>query len=126
MPELSDLEKYSEAPGTEGAVGYWIYNVKDDSLRLSEGIKNVLGFESCIDCSFTKFKSLILGVDVAKFTTGFDNWINGDTSQLIQVRLVDKFNQIRTIQIKGRLRSDIEDDDILLYGAYIDISFWTN
>ncbi len=126
MPELSKLEKYNDSPGLEGAVGYWIYNVQDDTLNLSEGIKRSLGLEAQTECAFSTFKSLIIGADVPRFVKQFNEWINGDTSSIIQVRIVDTHNNVRIIQIKGRLRSDIRNNEIILYGAYIDISYWTN
>lgn len=123
MPELSRLEKYN---GLEGAVGYWIYNVEEDVLTLSEGVKKILGLDKCTKFAFSSFKSLIIGVDIPKFVQTFNDWINGNTSKIIQIRVVDVKNNIRVIQIKGRLRSNIRNNEIMLYGAYIDISYWSN
>lgn len=126
MSELHKLEKHNESPGIDGAVGYWIYNLKDDDLNLSEGIKQVLGLEQCTKCAFSSFKSLIIGMDVPHFIHIFNEWIKGDTSKIIQFRMVDASDNIRTVQMKGHMRSKIDNNDIVLYGAYIDISYWSN
>ena len=126
MPKQNKIEKHNESPALRGAVGYWIYNVKNDRLNLSEGIKETLGLEQCTHLAFSSFKSLIIGADVPKFAQTFNDWINGNTNKIIQARIVDRHNNIRIIQIKGRLRGDMRNDEIMLYGAYIDISYWAN
>jgi len=126
MSGLHRLEKHNDSPSIDGAVGYWIYNVKEDSFDLSEGIKQVLGLEHCTKCAFSTFKSLIIGTDVPQFVHNFDDWLNGDTSKIIQFKVVDISDNIRVVQMKGRLREDLDEDQIVLYGAYIDISYWSN
>ncbi|MGQ1785832.1 MULTISPECIES: hypothetical protein [unclassified Saccharicrinis] len=126
MPKVSESEKYNESPNIQGAIGYWMYNVQEDILQLSDGIKHVLGLDKCTSCAFSSFKSLIVVADLQRFVQGFNEWINGDTTKIIQVRIIDDSGNIRLIQIKGHLRSDIRNNEIVLYGAYIDISYWTN
>ncbi|WP_075590357.1 hypothetical protein [Labilibacter marinus] len=126
MPGFHKLKDHSSSPHSEGAVGYWIYNVKDDVLNLSEGIKKSLGLEQCTSFAFSSFKSLIVGADVPTFVKTFNEWINGNSSPIAQIRIVDSNNEIRLVQIKGRLRSDIRNEEMVLYGAYIDISYWSN
>ncbi|GAF01591.1 hypothetical protein [Saccharicrinis fermentans] len=123
---MLEKEKYNESPNLEGAIGYWMYNVQEDTLRLPQRIKHILGLNKYSQCAFSSFKSIIIGADIPRFVKGFNAWINGDTSKIIQVRIVDSNNIVRVIQIKGHLRTDIRNSEMVLYGAYINISYWTN
>jgi len=122
MPEFSDLEKLNEPTGIANSIGFWIYYIQEDTLVLSKNTIENFGIKIDIPCSMVSFKSHILGVDIPIFVQGLEKWLVGDISSIICIRIIDNDKQIKTLQIKGRVRFNKYGDSIQLYGAYIDIS----
>lgn len=122
MPEFSDLEKLNEHVGIANSIGDWIYHIQEDVLNLSGDTRENFGINLDIPCRMASFKSRILSVDISLFVQCFDKWLIGDTSNVIRIRIIDNDKQIKTLQIKGRVRFDDSGVAVQLYGAYIDIS----
>lgn len=122
MPEFSDLEKLNEPPGIANSIGFWIYLIQEDIIKLSKDTMENFGIKIDIPCSMESFKSHILGVDISLFSQSIEKWIIGDTSNIIRIRIIDNDKQIKTLQIKGRVRFNKSGEAVQLYGAYIDIS----
>ncbi len=126
MQESFDFNMINESKEIAGTVDFFIYKVSDDSIQISSTMKNVLGLKCNDPCYLSNIKSLIIGVDIPVFIQQFEKWLNGDTSNIIQIRLVDSENQIRTIQLKGHLRFDHNQNVKSVYGAFFDISYLGN
>ncbi len=126
MQESFDFNMINESKETGSTVDFFIYRISDDSIQLSLNMKQLLGLNCTETCYLSNIKSLIVGVDVPVFINHFDKWLNGDTSHIIQIRLVDSKNQIRTLQIKGNIRYDENQNIQTIYGAFFDISYLGN
>ncbi|MCW3805217.1 hypothetical protein [Plebeiibacterium marinum] len=117
---ISDLKEIT------ASVDFFIYRVADDSINISSGTKRSLGINCNDTCYLSNIKSLIIGVDIPVFVQKFAKWLKGDVSEIIQVRIIDAKNQMRTIQIKGHLRYDENQNVVSVYGAFFDISYLGN
>lgn len=126
MSEFLDLEKLNDPLGTAHSIGFWIYYLQEDRLKLSKSSMENFGIKTEEPYSLIRFKSHILGVDIPIFIQGLKKWLMGDTSSIISIRIINNHNQLKTFQIKGHIRFDEDGDAIQLYGAYIDISNWEN
>ncbi len=126
MQEPFDLNMINESKEIAGTVDFFIYKISDDSMQISSNMKQALGLSCGETCYLSNIKSLIIGIDIPVFIQHFTKWLNGNTSNIIQVRLVDSNNQIRTIQMKGHLRFDENQNVQSIYGAFFDISYLGN
>jgi len=126
MQESFDFNMINESKEIVGTVDFFIYKISDGTIQLSSNMKTVLGLNYNNTCYLSNIKSLIIGVDIPGFVQQFDKWLNGDTSKIIQVRIVDSNNQIRTLQLKGHLRFDENQNIKSIYGAFFDISYLGN
>ncbi|TLX72167.1 hypothetical protein E9993_19070 [Labilibacter sediminis] len=122
MPEFSDLEKLNEPAGIANSIGFWIYHIVDDMLKLSTNSMENFGIKNEVPLDLVSFKSHILGIDIPVFLNSFGKWLEGDCSDIMHIRVIDTKKNIKTMQIKGHARRDEEGNVVQLYGAYIDIS----
>ncbi len=126
MQKFYDFNMINDSKEIVGSVDFFIYKVSDDSIQISSNMKNILGLKCNESCYLSNIKSLIIGVDIPIFIQQFEKWLNGDTSKIIQIRLVDSDNRLRTIQLKGHLRFDHNGSVKSVYGAFFDISYLGN
>ena len=63
MPEFSDLEKLNEPAGIANSIGFWIYNIQNDIIKLSTNSMENFGIKTEVPLDLVSFKSHILGVD---------------------------------------------------------------
>jgi hypothetical protein len=108
------------------AVSFWMYHPKTDEIDFSTDVKKMLGLTEDEVCYLSRIKSMILGVDIPCFLQYLHKWMEGDTSEIVQVRIIDCKKQMRTIQIKAHIRFGNEGAEELLYGAYFDVDVLKN
>ncbi len=126
MQESFGFNMINDSKEVAGSVDFFIYKVADDSIQISSNMKNILGLKCNEKCYLSTIKSLIIGVDIPTFIQQFKKWLDGDVSNIIQIRLVDSENEVRKIQLKGHLRYDENQSVKSVYGAFFDISYLEN
>jgi hypothetical protein len=126
MKRLSPLKDVNNSIVFAGSVGFFIYDIESDIINIADNTKRLLGLINDKECTLSTIKSLIIGIDIPVFLQQFRLWLNGDTSGIIQVRIVDVYNQLRTIQIKGHARYEQGEQVKSIYGAYFDVSVLGN
>ncbi len=126
MKRLSPLKDVNNPIVFAGSVDFFIYDIESDTIKISDDTRRLLGLINDEECNLSTIKSLIIGIDIPVFLKQLRLWLNGDTSGIIQVRIVDVYNQLRTIQIKGHARYGEGEQVKLIYGAYFDISVLGN
>ncbi len=103
-------------------VDYFIFYLDNDIIKISSKTKKILGIKDKGAITLSQIKSIIIGSDVSHFVNQINTWIQGDTSNIIQIKIMDYYKMIRTIQIKGHLRYDSNGNIICIYGAYVDLT----
>ncbi len=103
-------------------VDYFIYYINNDIVKISSKTKRNIGIKTKDPLTLSQFKTRILKQDIPMFTNQLYKWILGDTSQIIQIKIIDKHEHVRPIQIKGHLRTDEKGNVIYIFGAYVDLS----
>jgi hypothetical protein len=107
-------------------VSFWMYHPKTDIVELTENAQKSLGLAEDEVCHLSRIESMILGVDLPCFLQNLHKWLKGNTSGVVQIRIIDCHKQMRTIQIKAHIRIDDEGTVKTLYGAYFDIGILKN
>ncbi len=107
-------------------VDYFIYYINNDIVKISTRTKRNIGIKTKDPLTLSQFKTRIVEQDIPVFVNQLYKWILGDTSKIIQIRIIDKNKHIRAIQIKGHLRTDEKGNVIYIFGAYVDLSHLGN
>ncbi len=126
IPKYSDLNKIKTSHGKGSSVDFFIYNINTDRIKLSSVTRNLLGLRENEPCTMSTIKSIIIGIDIPKFLRQIEKWLIGNTEGIIHIRIIDTKNQMRTIQIKGRVRYDYNGNIHSVYGAYFDMAHLIN
>ncbi len=103
-------------------VDYFIFYLNNDIVKISSKTKKILGIKDNGTMTLSQIKSIILGSDIVEFEHQINKWIQGHTENIIQIKIIDYYKIIRTIQIKGHIRYDSNGNIICIYGAYVDLT----
>ncbi|MAZ75871.1 MAG: PAS domain-containing sensor histidine kinase [Micavibrio sp.] len=115
--ELSEAEAIAH-------MGHWRWRVGNDSLRLSQEIYRIFGFENKedFDPTLDNITSMIIREDAGRMTQVFQRAIIEQNDYEIDFRLTRADGEKRYIRCEGRCEIDEEDDVIALYGIMQDIT----
>ncbi len=126
MSKYCDLNRIKTSYGKSSSVDFFIYHINTDRIKLSSVTRSLLGLRANEPCTMSTIKSIIIGIDIPKFLQQIEKWLKGDADGIIQIRIIDTKNQMRTIQIKGHVRYDNDSNIHSVYGAYFDMAHLIN
>lgn len=115
--ELSEAEAIAH-------MGHWRWRVGNDSLRLSQEIYRIFGFEDKEDFNPTleNITSMIVDEDAGRIEQVFQRAMIEQNDYEIDFRLTRTDGEKRYIRCEGRCEIDEEDDVIALYGIMQDVT----